>query len=57
MVTVLKQGATKQKILTIMKKILKEQKTKGIDAKKYCGILRLKEDALKLQKGMRNEWE
>lgn len=40
-----------------MKKILKEQKAKGIDAKKYCGILRLKEDALKLQKGMRDEWE
>ena len=57
MVTVLKQGATKQNILMIMRKILEERKQKGINAKKYCGVLKLKEDALKLQKRMRDEWE
>ncbi len=30
---------------------------KKLDAKKYCGVLRLKEDALTIQKRLRNEWE
>ncbi len=30
---------------------------KGLDAKKYCGKLKIKEDPLKIQKRLRNEWE
>jgi hypothetical protein len=29
----------------------------GIDAKKYSGVIKLKEDPVKYQKKMRNEWE
>ena len=28
-----------------------------IDAKKYCGVISLKEDALQIQKEMRDEWK
>ncbi len=27
------------------------------DAHKYCGVIKLKEDPLTIQKEMRNEWE
>ncbi len=34
-----------------------EDDEKKIDAMKYCGTVSLKEDSLKVQKKMRNEWE
>ena len=57
MVTVLKQGTTKENIRILLKKISKKQKSKGIKAHKYCGRIKLKEDALEIQKKLRNEWE
>ncbi|APF20166.1 hypothetical protein [Caldithrix abyssi] len=30
---------------------------KGLDAKKYCGILKIEEDPLKIQKRLRDEWK
>ncbi len=30
---------------------------KSVDTKKYCGVLKLKEDALSIQKRLRDEWE
>ena len=30
---------------------------KGINTKKYCGVISLKEDPLELQKKWRNEWQ
>jgi hypothetical protein len=53
MVLILKKGASKQKMTAIMKKL---QKKKGVDTKKYCGSVKLKEDALLIQKQLRDEW-
>lgn len=57
MVTVLKKGTTKKSILSLMKKMLAETKSKGINANKYCGVLNLSQDALFIQRSLRNEWE
>ncbi len=29
---------------------------KGVDTKKYCGVIKLKEDPLAIQKRLRDEW-
>lgn len=57
MVTVLKQGATKERIKKILKQLKKESESKGIDVYKYLGTIKLKKDALVIQKELRNEWE
>lgn len=57
MVVVIKKGATKNTILLMMKRVMQERKTKGINVRKYCGVIKLKEDALIIQKRMRDEWE
>jgi len=56
MVIVIKKGATKDEILSLLE-AHKTSPGKGIEIKKYCGIIRLREDPLKLQKKWRNEWE
>lgn len=30
---------------------------KGVNTKKYCGVIKLKKDPLDIQKEMRNEWQ
>lgn len=57
MVTVLRQGATKKSIRSILEKLVKEIKPKGVDVYKYCGKISLTKDALILQRELRNEWE
>ena len=57
MVSVLKSGATRDNMNELLKKLEKRKRLKGVDAKKYCGELKLKEDALELQKSLRDEWE
>ena len=57
MVLVLKKGATKKDIEAIEKLLYKEKSTGGFNAKKYNGIMNLKEDPLTIQKELRNEWE
>ena len=54
MVHVLKKGATKQQMQSINKKL---QKKIGINTKKYCGIIQLKQDPLDIQKQLRDEWQ
>jgi hypothetical protein len=54
MVTVIKKGSSSQKLLKLLKKL---QISNGLDAFKYCGIIHIKEDALTIQKKLRNEWE
>jgi len=56
MVTVIKRGASKEEIRSLLESHDKKAR-KGIDVKKYCGVLNLKEDPLELQKKWRNEWE
>ncbi|MCZ2223159.1 MAG: hypothetical protein LC122_05960 [Chitinophagales bacterium] len=53
MVLVLKKGASKKEIDMLRKK-LNRASNKGVDTKKYCGILKLKEEPLAIQQNMRN---
>ncbi|MDB4919990.1 hypothetical protein [Mucilaginibacter sp.] len=57
MVLVLKKGATKKDIEAIEKILYKEKSTGGFNAKKYNGIMNLKQDPLTIQKELRDEWE
>jgi hypothetical protein len=57
MVMVLRQGATKKSIRTILENLAKELKPKGVDVYKYVGKISLKKDALNIQRELRNEWE
>jgi hypothetical protein len=54
MVLVLKKGASKREIESIEKKLKNKS---GVDVMKYCGKVKLKEDALSIQKRLRNEWQ
>jgi hypothetical protein len=54
MVIVLKKGASKREIESIEKKLKSKN---GINVMKYFGKIKLKEDALVIQKGLRNEWQ
>jgi hypothetical protein len=56
MVLVLKKNSSKKEINILTKKLV-SQTTKGFDAKKFNGVIGLKEDALEIQKKLRNEWE
>ncbi len=56
MVATLKQGATKEYIDELLKKIANEIRPKGVNTRKYCGVIELKEDSLKIQKRLRDEW-
>ncbi len=53
MVTVIKQGSSKASIRLSLEKL---KRNKGIDAKKYCGVIKLKEHPLTIQKKLRDEW-
>jgi len=55
MVTTIKKGTSREKILLELKK--RQAKIKSPDLKKYCGSISLKEDPMELQKKWRNEWE
>jgi hypothetical protein len=57
MVLVLNKGATKKQMELLNKKISRIPSAKKLDAKKYCGVIKLKEDPLSIQKRLRNEWE
>ena len=57
MVLVLKKGATKKDIEAIEKILYKEKSTGGFNAKKYNGIMNLKQDPLTIQNELRDEWE
>ncbi|MEO8885254.1 MAG: hypothetical protein ABI367_04265 [Mucilaginibacter sp.] len=57
MVLLLKKGANKKDIEAIEKKLYKEKALSGFNAKKYNGVLSLKEDPLTSQLNLRNDWE
>lgn len=56
MVTTIKKGASKEEINFLLESHHKRSK-KGMDIKKYCGVLHLKVDPLEMQKKWRDEWE
>ena len=54
MVLVLKKGASKKEMENISAKL---RVVKGVDTRKYCGAIKLKEGPLFIQKQMRGGWE
>ncbi len=58
MVTTIKKGASKKEIQNLFKELENRKKSnKGFDAYKFCGAVKFEEDALEIQKKMRDEWE
>lgn len=55
MVTIIKKGSSRAKILLALKR--RSKKPKGPDLLKYCGSIKLLTDPLEIQKELRNEWE
>ncbi|GAB2983407.1 hypothetical protein GCM10027049_20710 [Mucilaginibacter puniceus] len=55
MIFLLKNGASKKDIKAIDKKLYNEKTSNCFDAKKYNGVLSLKEDALSIQLNLRNK--
>ncbi len=56
MIAILKQGESKKNMLKLLEELRKSRKRKSINIRKYCGVIKLKEDALAIQKRMRDEW-
>jgi len=56
MITIIKQGSTQTMINELLGKLFNKKKSKGINTRKYCGVLKLKEDSLSIQKQLRDEW-
>jgi hypothetical protein len=54
MVTIIKKGMSRKEINSLL--TVQRKKKKSIDIKKYCGVIVLKEDPIKLQKKLRDEW-
>lgn len=54
MVIIIRNTTTRAKFDSLLKKL---KVKKGIDAKKYCGVIKLKENPLDIQKKLRDEWE
>ncbi len=63
MVVTITSRSTKLEIEVALKKLEQvyqkrvNRKKKVFNALKYCGVIKLKEDPLALQKKWRNEWE
>lgn len=57
MVLVLNKGASKKDIDRINKQLSAIESGKKLDAKKYCDVIKLKEDPLTIQRKLRDEWE
>jgi len=55
MVTTLKQGSQKDSITKLLNR-LSNKAGRGINTKKYSGLIELKGDPLTIQKEIRNEW-
>lgn len=54
MVLVLKDS---KDIKKVKEELANRQTKKKFDAKKFCGVLKVDEDALVIQKRLRDEWE
>jgi hypothetical protein len=55
MVTIINKNSSLKQISEAIKKMLEYQKEH--DAYKFCGVIKLKEKPLSIQKKMRNEWK
>jgi len=57
MVMTIKKGTAKEVIDALLEKLLANEKSKGVDAYKYCGVISLKESPSTIQKNLRSEWD
>lgn len=57
MVTILRKGATKKSIRAMLTKLTKQTKPRGVDVFHFVGKINLNEDALSIQKSLRDEWK
>ena len=55
MVAIIKKGSNLKKIRRALKSVDKGKN--AFNPEKYCGVIKLKGDALLIQKKLRNEWE
>lgn len=53
----IKKGADEKAITDLLQKLSSLPTSEGIDAFKFCGIIKLDEDPLTIQTRMRNEWD
>lgn len=53
----LTKGAGKEEIAAIKKHALLTAPKKRMDARRYCGVIELREDPLLIQQKLRSEWE
>ena len=57
MKSVIKKGASKEEIIKLFKRLAKNRsKRKAFDAYKFCGVIKFDDEALSIQKKMRDEW-
>jgi len=54
MTLVLKKGASKKEMDDITKSL---KKNTGVNTKKFCGVIKLKDTPLNIQKSFRDEWK
>jgi len=58
MTITISKGADKATIENALAQLQKQTETKnGVDTRKYCGVIELKENPLLMQKQLRDEWE
>ena len=55
MVIKIRRGMGTEEIKKLLDTI--RPKRKGFDAYKYCGAIKFKEDAVKIQRKLRSEWD
>lgn len=57
MLTIIKKGSAKTTIKRLLAQLYDKRTTKGFNAHKFCGVLKINSDALALQRKIRNEWQ
>ena len=54
MVTIIKSSSSKAQIKKLLNQAMEVQ---GVDTHRYCGVIKLQENPLVIQKRLRDEWE
>ncbi|MCU7693809.1 hypothetical protein ACFSPU_05640 [Haoranjiania flava] len=57
MVLVIDKTTKREDIDKLLKARISKQKKNGFDAAKFCGLIKLKEQPMDIQKKMRDEWQ
>lgn len=57
MVTIIKKTTKRKEVKRLLDNIKPAKSDKVFNASKFCGKIKFDEDALKLQKRLRNEWK